>query len=210
MTNPGQQSGSGDRYEAVVMGGSAGGFRAFAAILAALPADFRLPLLLVQHLRPDDDDSFARHLAAFAQCPVNEARDKERMKRGHVYVAPANYHLLLERDGTLALSIDEKINWSRPSIDVLFESAAVALGERTIAVICSGASADGAAGMRAIKAAGGVTIAQNPATAEYPLMPRAAIDTGAVNEILSVDEIGRRLVELDSGSGRHGARGAGL
>ena len=196
--SPGLQSGSGSRYEAVVMGGSAGGFRAFVAILAALPADFRLPLLLVLHLRPDDDDSFARHLAALTRRPVNEARDKERMQSGHVYVAPANYHLLLERGGTLALSIDEKINWSRPSIDVLFESAATALGGQTIAVICSGASVDGAAGIRAIKAAGGMTIAQHPATAEYPFMPRAAIDTGEIDEILTVDEISRRLTELDS------------
>ncbi|OGQ97164.1 MAG: hypothetical protein A2521_16290 [Deltaproteobacteria bacterium RIFOXYD12_FULL_57_12] len=183
-------------YEAVVMGGSAGGFKAYAAILSALPTDFELPVLVVQHLHPGDDGSFARHLARVALHPVIEPCDKERIERRQVYVAPANYHMLVERNGTIALSLEGKVNWSRPSIDALFESAALAFGQRVIAVILSGASIDGAVGMRAIKAAGGLTIAQEPATAEYPVMPQAAIDTGAVDEVLSVEEIGRRLIEL--------------
>jgi two-component system, chemotaxis family, protein-glutamate methylesterase/glutaminase len=187
------------RGAAVVMGGSAGGFTAVTSILAALSTDFALPILLVQHLHPNDEGSFSLHLASIARLPVIEPCDKERIERGQVYTAPADYHMLVERNGTIALSTEEKVHWSRPSIDVLFESAARALGERVIAVLLSGASVDGAAGIRAVKAAGGLTIAQDPATAEYPLMPRAAIDTGAVDEVLTVEEIGRRLVEL----GRH-------
>ncbi|MDO8946368.1 MAG: chemotaxis protein CheB [Desulfocapsaceae bacterium] len=185
-------------HKAVVMGGSAGGFKAFSTILSSISPDFRLPILIVQHLRPDDDGLFARHLAGTVTVPVIEPCDKQWIKAGHLYVAPANYHMLVEQNGTIALSVEEKVNWSRPSIDVLFESAALALGERIIAVILSGANADGAAGMLTIKKAGGLTIVQDPATAEYPVMPQAAIDSGAVDEVLSMEEIGRRLIELGS------------
>jgi two-component system chemotaxis response regulator CheB len=104
--------------------------------------------------------------------------------------------MLLERGGTIGLSIDERVNWSRPSIDVLFESAALACGDAVVAVILSGASADGAEGICAIKKAGGLTIAQDPASAETPVMPQAAIDTGAVDEVLSTEQIGRLLASL--------------
>lgn len=180
------------------MGGSAGGFKAFSAILSALPLDFSLPVLVVQHLFPGDDGLFVRHLASAVKLPVIEPCDKQWIKRGHVYVAPANYHMLVEQNGTIALSVDDKVNWSRPSINVLFESAALAFGERVIAVLLSGANADGANGMRKIKEAGGFTIVQDPATAEYPVMPQAAIDSGAGDEVLSVEEIGLRLVKLGS------------
>ncbi len=183
-------------HKAVVMGGSAGGFKAFSAILSPLPPGFSLPILVVQHLRPDDDGLFAWHLANTTRLPVIEPCDKQQIERGHVYVAPANYHMLVEQSGTIALSVEEKVNWSRPSIDVLFESAALAWGERVIAILLSGANGDGAAGMLTIKESGGLTIAQDPTTAEYPVMPQAAIDRGAVDEILSLEEIGQRLVEL--------------
>ena len=184
--------------EVVVMGGSAGGFKAFSAILSALPLDFPLPVLVVQHLCPGDDGLFARHLASTVKLPLIEPCDKQWIKQGHVYVAPANYHMLVEQKGTIALSVDAKVNWSRPSIDVLFESAALAFGGRAIAVLLSGANADGAAGMQKIKEAGGLTIVQDPATAEYPVMPQAAIDSGAGDEVLSVEQIGWRLIELGS------------
>lgn len=180
----------------VVIGCSAGGFRALTGILSAILPDFALPVLVVQHLHADDNGSFARHLAATAGLPVIEACDKVQIRPGHIYTAPANYHMLLEQDGTIALSLDEKVNWSRPSIDVLFESAARALGPGLIAIILSGANADGVAGVRAIKAAGGLIIAQDPGTAEFPVMPQAAIDTGVVDEVLSARGIGQRLAEL--------------
>lgn len=184
------------RYEAVVIGGSAGGYKAVCAILAVLPASFNLPLLLVQHLHPDDAGSFARQLATATSLPVIEPCDKEPIQPGHLYVAPAGYHMLVEQSGTIALSTEEKVNWSRPAIDPLFESAALAWDGRVIAVILSGANSDGVAGIRAIKEAGGLTIAQAPATADYPLMPQAAIDSKAVDEVLTVAEIGLRISDF--------------
>jgi len=183
-------------YKAIVIGGSAGAVAALETILPALPEDFGLPVLVVQHLHPSDDGSFVRHLARAARLPVVEPCDKERSEPGRIYAAPANYHMLAERDGTISLSVDERVNWSRPSIDVLFESAAHVWREAVIAVILSGANTDGTEGMRAVKSAGGLTIAQDPADAGNPVMPRAAIDAGAVAEVLRAEEIGRRLREL--------------
>ncbi len=183
-------------YEAVVLGGSAGGFKVFSAIVDALPLDFALPVLLVQHLHHDDDGAFAEHLGAVSKLPVIEPCDKELITGGRVYVAPAGYHMLVEQNGTIALSIEEKVNWSRPSIDVLFESAARIWGEWVVAVILSGASNDGAAGIQAIKRAGGLTIAQRPESAEYPFMPQAAINSGAVAEVLTIGEAIARIAGL--------------
>ena len=186
----------GRHFRAVLIGGSAGAVKALDVILAALPQDFALPVLVVQHLHPSDDGAFARHMARATRLPVVEPCGGERIEHGHVYTAPANYHMLLERDATIGLSVDERVNWSRPSIDVLFESAAHAWGEAVVAVILSGANADGAKGMCAVKAAGGLTIAQDPASAETPVMPQAAIDAGAVDEVLRTDEVGPRLAAL--------------
>jgi two-component system chemotaxis response regulator CheB len=177
----------------VVMGGSAGGFKAFSTILSALSPDFCMPVLMVQHLHNNDDGLFSKHLSGALSVPVTEPFDKEQIRPGHVYVAPADYHMLVERDGTIALSTEEKVNWSRPSIDALFESAALAYGERVIAVILTGASNDGASGIKTIKAAGGLTIAQDPTTAEHPYMPKSSIETGAVDEVLIVEDIGKKL-----------------
>lgn len=181
---------------AIVIGGSAGGVEALGAILPMLPSDFSLPVLLVQHLHPGDCGSLARRLGRDCVLPVVEPCDKERIEAGRVYVGPANYHMLVEKEGTVALSVDEKVNWSRPSIDVLFESAARVWGHALAAVILSGASADGAKGIRAVKEAGGLTIAQDPASAQAPVMPRAAIESGAVDEVLTPREIGFRIADL--------------
>jgi two-component system chemotaxis response regulator CheB len=178
------------------MGGSAGGVEALVTIFSALPTDFELPVLVVQHLHPSDDGSFIRHIASATRLRVVEPCDKERIEPGCVYAAPANYHMLVERNGTIVLSVDERVNWSRPSIDVLFESAIYAWGEAVVAVLLSGANADGAKGMAAVKEAGGLTIAQDPASAQTPIMPQAAIDAGAAVEVLRAEEIGRRLIEL--------------
>jgi two-component system chemotaxis response regulator CheB len=186
----------GNRYRYVVIGGSAGGVEALRGILMALPVDFALPILVAQHLHASDEGALAVHVARLTRLPVVEACDKDPIERVHLYTAPANYHMLMERDGTIGLSIDEQVNCSRPSIDVLFESAALAFGDAVVAVILSGASADGAKGICAIKKAGGLTIAQDPASAETPVMPQAAIDTGAVDEVLSTEQIGRLLATL--------------
>ncbi len=183
-------------YKAIVIGGSAGGVAALEVILGGLPPDFRLPILVVQHLHLSDGGGLARHLARVTRLSVVEPCDKARIEPGHVYVAPANYHMLVERGGTVALSIDEKVNWSRPSLDVLFESAARAWGKSLIAIILSGANADGALGAATIKAWGGLVIAQDPTEAEHLFMPQAAINTGAVDQVLRSQEIGRLVMAL--------------
>ena len=114
-------------------------------------------------------------------------------------MAPANYHLLVERSGTLALSIEGPVNWSRPSIDVLFESAASAWGRQVLAILLSGASNDGTRGLRAVKAFGGATVVQDPATAEYPIMPRSAVDAGVAEQVMSLEGIAKLVAESGRG-----------
>ena len=159
---------SGRRFSAVVVGCSAGGLAALIDLLTPVCNRSLVPVLVVQHVHRDDDGRFAAHLDAQLELNVCEAQDKVVARPGNVYLAPADYHLLVERSGRLALSIDPKVNWSRPSIDVLFESAAHVWGEALAAVLLSGASADGAKGMRAVKDAGGGTMAQDPTEAEDP------------------------------------------
>ncbi len=183
-------------FRAVVIGGSAGGIKGLTAIFSLLTKDLELPVLVAQHLHPDDNGAFARHLARLTSLMVVEPWDKDRIEGGRVYVAPANYHMLVERNGTISLSVDERVNWSRPSIDVLFDSAAVAWGEAVVAVLLSGASADGAKGMLSVREAGGLTVAQDPDDAEYPFMPKSAIDAKAAEKVLQAKEIGRLLITL--------------
>ncbi len=166
------------------------------AVLAPLPADFCLPILIVQHRLPAEDDLMAFTLNASCQLKVKEAESNELIQGGCVYLAPANYHLLVEPDRSLVLSVDEKVCYSRPSIDVLFESAADVYGAGLIGVLLTGANHDGTAGLKKIKQLGGVTIAQDPATAEVDVMPNSAIRENVVDHILSLGEITSRLTEL--------------
>jgi len=186
----------GREYKAVVIGGSAGGVEALTIILAMLPRDFALPLLVVQHLHASDGGFFAVHLAGVSRLPVVEPCDKAEIVPGRIYTAPANYHMLVEREGTVALSLAERVNWSRPSIDVLFESAAEVWEEGLAAVLLSGANSDGVKGLRAVREAGGLTMVQDPAEAKCPVMPQAAIDDGCADEVLTAGAIGRRLAGL--------------
>ena len=183
-------------YAAVVFGGSAGGTEAMAVALASLPADYPLPVLAVEHVHETDDGMLADRLARSTALRVIVPCDKQPIEPGCLYVAPANYHMLVERNGTIALSVDERVKWSRPSIDVLFESAALAWGPRLVAVLLSGANDDGAEGLLAVKRRGGLTIAQDPESARYPVMPEAAIAAGAAGEVLNPEEIGALLVEV--------------
>jgi two-component system chemotaxis response regulator CheB len=183
-------------HAAVVVGASAGGLESLLAILAPLPADFPLPVLVAQHLHRTDEGRFAEHLASRVAIAVTEAHDKQPIEPAHVYVAPADYHLLVERGGTLALTVDPRVNWSRPSIDVLFESAARAFGDALVGVILSGANDDGARGMQLIRELGGLCVAQDPQTAESPVMPRAAIELAGIETVLPPERIGRLLREL--------------
>ncbi len=200
---------AGRTFRAVVMGASAGGMQALLSVLGRLPADYGLPEIAVQHLHPTDGGKLAALLDEKLALRVVEADDKQPTAPGCVYLAPAGYHLLLERDGSLSLSIDPKVNFSRPSIDVLFESAARACGEALIGVILSGANEDGAAGMALIKELGGVCIAQEPSTAESPVMPGTAIVQAKIDIVLAPEAIGELLSRLGATGGAGGARPTG-
>ena len=188
---------NGDGYKAIVIGSSAGGLNALSVLIPSLPADFHLPIIIVQHLHPAQNGYFAESLNRKSKLPVHVADEKESILGGHIYFAPPNYHLLIERDETFSLSIDQRVKHARPSIDVLFESALYVWSSGLIGVMLTGANSDGADGMRLIKRYGGLTIAQDPSTAESPTMPQSAIDAGGVDEILTLERIARLLQSLD-------------
>jgi two-component system chemotaxis response regulator CheB len=181
--------------EAVVIGASAGAVEALSVILPALPARFRLPVIIVVHLPPNRRSVLAELFRAKCRIDVREAEDKEPIARGTVYFAAPNYHLLIEPDKSLSLSCDDAVLYSRPSIDVLFESAADAYGAALIAIVLTGANQDGATGMKAVAAAGGTTIVQDPQGALASAMPEAALAVCPDARVLSLDAIAAYLQE---------------
>jgi two-component system chemotaxis response regulator CheB len=183
------------RYELIVIGCSMGGMEALQTIFSTLPKNFPLPIAVVQHRYRTSNEGLPAFLRRHTKLDVVDTTDKEWINPGTVYLAPANYHLLVER-GELSLSVDEAVAYSRPSIDVLFESAAMAYGGGVVGVVLTGANADGARGAARIKDRGGFVVVQDPATAESPAMPQAAIDATRVDRILPLDRIGPFLVEL--------------
>jgi two-component system chemotaxis response regulator CheB len=184
------------RFQAVVIGVSSGGMQALKMLLGELPADFPLPLLIVQHISADAGDGLARLLDELCAIRVKEADEQDKILAGTVYLAPANYHLLVEQGGTLALSADSPVSYARPSIDVLFESAAAAYGPALIGVILTGANFDGSQGLKMLKQAGGVAIVQDPADAAARQMPMAALAATAVDHLLPLAEIASQLKKL--------------
>ncbi len=183
-------------YKAVVIGASAGGITALGKILPRLPRDFALPVLIVQHISPNSDNFMVRYFDRLCQLKVKEADEKEEIRPGTVYFAPPNYHLLVETDFTISLSVDERVNFSRPSIDVLFESAADAWCSHLIGIIITGASSDGSKGLQRIGKCGGLTIVQDPAEAESSMMPESAIKIANVDKILKLNEIADLLLQI--------------
>ena len=181
----------------VVIGSSLGGLRALQTVLGPLPASFASAVLIVQHRDADAESSLAELLQHKCVLKVVEAEDKMPIQKGCVYLAPPNYHLLVD-DGHCALSTDDEVNYARPSIDVLFESTAGECGENVIGVILTGTNDDGARGLAAIKRAGGVAVVQQPSTAEAAAMPQAAINATAVDRILNLEEIGEFLKTVGS------------
>lgn len=181
---------------AVVIGASAGGLEALTAILPALPADFCLPVLVVVHLRAGVNNLMPELLSQSCQMQVREVEDKEPICPGVVYFAPPDYHLLVERDHRLSLSIEEPVHYSRPSVDVLFETAADAYGGATIGIVLTGANNDGAAGLKTICAAGGIALVQRPQEASSPEMPRAAIEACPMAQVMTLREIANYLIEV--------------
>lgn len=182
------------RYEAVVIGTSAGGLGALSTVLGLLPQDFRLPVLVVQHRATEMPNLLEEVLSYKITLPVLQADEKQAIEGGRIYCAPGGYHLLVESDRTFSLSVDAPVKFSRPSIDVLFESAADVFGPALVGIILTGASSDGADGIKKIRRLGGTTIAQDPTTAQFPLMPQAAIDTGSVMQTMSLHEIAGFLI----------------
>ena len=178
----------------IAIGGSAGALEVLVDMLAALPPTFPAAVVIVVHLPADSDGSFAALLRSRCLLEVSEAEDKQVPASGGIYVAPADYHLLFERHGSLALSADPPVHYSRPSIDVLFESAARAFGPRLLGILLSGASADGALGLSTMKDCGALTWVQSPQSARVPLMPREALAL-APHSALTVEEMTRNLIE---------------
>jgi two-component system, chemotaxis family, protein-glutamate methylesterase/glutaminase len=184
------------RIEAVVIGASAGGVEALNELLPALPATFRPALLIVLHLPRDRPSLLVEIYEKRCALPIREADDKEPVEPGTVYFAPPDYHMLVEKSRQIALSTDEPVHFSRPSVDVLFESAADVYGERLLGIILTGANQDGAAGLHAIHRAGGVTVVQQPDSAKVPLMVVSALQHNPADFILSLPEIGELLKGL--------------
>lgn len=187
--------------ELVVVGTSYGGLAALQVVLPALARDFPLPVVVVQH-RGKDSDNLCEFLQKHSALPLLEPNDKEAIAPGHVYLAPRDYHLLVERDG-FALSTEAPVGYARPSVNVLFESAADIYQAHTVGVILTGANADGARGLAKIKAYGGLCVVEDPASAESRGMPQAAIAATQVDAILPLQKIAPYLNQLcqhESGS----------
>ncbi len=190
------------QFEIVVVGTSTGGLKALQVLLSSLPAEFPLPVVIVQHRGQGSESGLCEFLRKFCCLPVSEPEDKERVQPGRVYLAPRDYHLLVE-NRSFVLSTDQAVGFARPSIDVLFESAADEYRETAIGVILTGANRDGALGLAALKAHGAVTVVEDPFSAARPEMPQAALAQIKADWILPLEEIGPRLQLLsETGTAR--------
>jgi two-component system chemotaxis response regulator CheB len=189
---------AGRRVEAVVIGASAGGVEALGVLLPALPAGCRLPVFCILHLPGDRDSRLAELFAGRLPLPVREAADKETIVPGTVYFAGSGYHLSVEQDFTFSLSCEPPVHFARPAIDVLMESSADVYGPGLVGILLTGANHDGAAGMAAIHARGGLTVVQDPDDAQVATMPRSAIDSFAPHLILPLARIGALLPMLET------------
>lgn len=184
------------QYGIVAIASSAGGLKALTAILAGLPADFAVPVIVVQHLDRSHRSMMAEILDRRTALRVKQAEDAEKVEAGWVYVAPPDHHLLINPDRTLSLSNTGLVHYVRPSADVMFESVASSYGRRAIAVVATGTGSDGADGVSAIKKAGGIVMVQNESSSDFFGMPGAAIQTGNADLILPLDELAAALLAL--------------
>ena len=184
------------KYGCIVIGVSLGGIKALPIIFSQLSADYHLPIVVVQHIHYQENGFLFEYFNELLDPRVKEADEKEQLLAGHIYFAPPNYHLLIERDGSFSLSIDPMVSYSRPSVDVLFESAARAYGPSLVGIILTGANHDGAQGMKIIHDMGGLTIVQDPEEAESSCMPISAIAATKIDHILKLKKIGLLLKSL--------------
>jgi two-component system, chemotaxis family, protein-glutamate methylesterase/glutaminase len=185
----------GAEFEIVVVGTSTGGLKALQTLLSGVPAVFPLPIVIAQHRGQGSESGLCEFLSQWSSVPVVEPEDKEPLRRGHAYLAPRDYHLLIENQ-SFALSTDPPVGFARPSIDLLFESAADEYQERAIGVILTGANRDGARGLAAIKSRGGLTLVEDPVSAACRELPEAAIAQTKPDWILPLEEIAPRLRQL--------------
>ncbi|MBA3644847.1 MAG: chemotaxis protein CheB [Gemmatimonadaceae bacterium] len=185
----------------VAIGTSWGGLSALGRILSSLPGDFRSPIIVVQHRSKDSDNLLAKLLQDISDLKIHEAEDKDTLLPSHVYVAPADYHLLVDA-GEVSLTVDAPFRYSRPSIDVAFESVARSFGSAAIGVVLTGANDDGARGLARIIALGGQGIVEDPKTAEMPVMPEAAKRASPSAEVLPLQDIPARLVRMVNAPGQ--------
>ena len=185
------------RYEAIVIGVSSGGMNVLKIISAALPIDFKIPIIVVQHVGAHSDSQWIQLLNEKSNLHVKEADEKEKIEKGKIYIAPPNYHLLIEKDKTFSLTIDERVNFARPAIDVLFESAAEAYRNKLIGIVLTGSNNDGTKGIKRITECNGLTIIQDPKTAESPYMPESAIRAIKPDHVLSIENIIAFLIKLN-------------
>ncbi|PRY52426.1 CheB methylesterase [Arcticibacter pallidicorallinus] len=184
--------------EILVIAGSAGSLDVILKMLPRLDVEVNFPIIVVLHRKASYDSSLADLLATRTTIPVVEAEEKDQLRKGVVYLAPADYHLLIESDRSLSLDYSEKIQYSRPCIDVTLENVAEVYKDRAAAILLSGANSDGAKGLKRIKQAGGITAVQNPATAEVSFMPNQALQTAKIDYVLEVDEIAYFINKLSA------------
>jgi len=183
-------------YKAIVIGTSYGGLEALKIILPKFCEGFPIPIIIVLHIGENNNDVFVNYLDSLCPLCIKEAESNEKIKAGFIYFAPPNYHLLIESDFTFSLTTDKKHNFSRPSIDILFDSAAWAYTKNLIGVVLTGANSDGANGLKMIKNFGGMTIIQSPYSALSPAMPNAALKIAKPEIRLKLEEIADKLIEL--------------
>ena len=184
------------RYSILVIGASWGGVEALSQLVAGLPRDWTLPVVIVQHQHALSGVGLERILSRLTHLSVVDVGDKVEIAPKHLYIAPANYHLLVESDRTFSLSVEAPVNFSRPSIDVTFASVAHVFGRKVIALLLTGANDDGVEGLRFIHESGGFTMAQDPQEAVAPTMPQAAISAGVVDRVVLLDEVVPLVGEL--------------
>lgn len=184
------------RFEAIVIGGSAGSFPVVTSILHELGDKFSLPVLLALHRLKHVRHGFAEALNIRSSIKVVEPLDKDEVRGGKVYLAPANYHMMIDQDKRFAISTTDLVKFSRPSIDILLESAAIVYGEKLLGILLSGANTDGAYGMRAIKDYGGFTIVQDPVEATITTMPNSAIESTDIDRVLNVKQISEFIKKI--------------
>ncbi len=184
-------------YDLITIGCSAGGIDSLRSLLPIISSEFPVPVVVIQHRSADSPQILQDYFSQICKAQVEEPDDKEPLKAGVIYFAPTNYHLLVDAKGCFNLSVDGPVNYSRPSIDVFFESAADAYGDRVLGIILSGANADGAIGLKAIIDRGGAALVQDPKTTEHPEMPTAAAVYASQQSIVTLDEIRNFFSELE-------------